>query len=144
MSYTKNQVEESSGLDARLVQYYTERQILTPGVDLGEGRGKVRKYSRKNVVEAGIIKYLADYGMTVSRVREIMAKVKGYILFKRLFSSKGELVKSVDSGQRVLLTVYDMREVELKQMGSAIKKIEVSISGHRSALIIDITEGLKV
>lgn len=143
MSYTKNEVGRASGLSPRLVQYYTERQVLTPGVDLGEGRGKVRRYSKKNVVEAGIIKHLADYGMTVSRVREIMAKVKNFMMFRRLFSAEGELVRNVGNDWRVLLAIYDMREVEFKQVGSAIEKIEVAMPGHRSVMIIDITEVFK-
>lgn len=143
MSYTKNEVGRISGLSPRLVQYYSERGILIPGVESGEGRGKVRRYSKQNVVEAGIIKHLADYGMTVGRVREIMAKVKDFMLFRRLFSEEGELVRNVGSDWRVLLAVYDQNEVEIKQIGSAIKKFEVAMSGHRSGLIIDITEVLK-
>ena len=143
MSYTRNEIGEVSGLSPRLVQYYTERQVLTPGVDLGEGRGKVRRYSKQNVVEAGIIKHLADYGMTVSRVRELMAKVKNFMLFRRLFSAEGELVKNVGGDFGGFLAIYDMRKVELKQVGSAIKKFDVAMPGHRSVLIIDITESLK-
>lgn len=82
MGFTKKQVSEITNLPLRLVQYYTERNLVTPEVDLGEGKGRTRKYSRKNLVEFGIIKSLTEYGMAFGNVKAVMNLLKTPLLQK--------------------------------------------------------------
>jgi DNA-binding transcriptional MerR regulator len=63
--FTKKQVAEITGLGSRLVQYYTEEGVVTPEIDRGEGRGRVRRYSKNNLYEFVIIKHLTEYGLTL-------------------------------------------------------------------------------
>lgn len=63
--FTKKQVEEITGLAPRLVQFYTEEGVVTPEIDRGEGRGRVRRYSKNNLYEFVIIKHLTKYGLTL-------------------------------------------------------------------------------
>ena len=72
MSFTKKQCSEISDLSLRAIQYYTERSIVTPEVSLGEGRGNVRKYSEKNLLEFSIIRVLTSYGMDLKTIRTVL------------------------------------------------------------------------
>jgi DNA-binding transcriptional MerR regulator len=81
--FTKNQVNEITGLSARLVQYYTERGIIRTEVDEGHGRGKIRRYSKKNVVEFAILKGLSDYGMTFSIIQNVFSLMRSALPIKQ-------------------------------------------------------------
>lgn len=71
--FTKREAADISQLPMRAVQYYTERGLLEPEVNLGEGKGSTRLYSRKNLVEMALIKRFSDYGMSFPNVRHIMS-----------------------------------------------------------------------
>ena len=49
-----------------------DRGLVIPAEDLGEGRGKVKRYSSKNLVDFFLIKELADWGMTVSKIKKVL------------------------------------------------------------------------
>lgn len=72
MGYTKKEVFEITGLPLRLVQYHTERGLVSPEIDPGEGRGGIRKYSKRNLVEFGVIKVLNEYRMSFGRIKTIL------------------------------------------------------------------------
>jgi DNA-binding transcriptional MerR regulator len=67
--FTKKDVFEIIGLPLRNIQYYTERNLVIPEHDLGEGKGKIRKYGKKNLIEFGVIKVLTDYGMAFAQIK---------------------------------------------------------------------------
>lgn len=70
--YTKKRIVEITGLSLRQVQFYTEQGVVTPEIDLGEGRGKTRLYSDHNLVQFMIIRGLMELGMTIGKVRPIL------------------------------------------------------------------------
>lgn len=92
--YAKKQVSEF--IPYRLVQYYTERGVVTPETDVGEGRGKMRRYSKKNLVEFGIINELAGYGVSFSNV------VKIFKLLRRFIPNHEGRFKSGKSKKRII------------------------------------------
>jgi DNA-binding transcriptional MerR regulator len=72
--YTQKQVAEITGLKSRLVKFYTEQGVVTPGVSSGAGRGTFRRYSEVNLIEFGIINQLTSYGITVHIIKDIFEK----------------------------------------------------------------------
>ena len=74
--FTKKQAHEITGLPLRSIQYYTERGVIVPEVDPGEGKGSKRLYSKKNLVEIGIIKCLSDYQLAFPVVKRVMGFLK--------------------------------------------------------------------
>lgn len=68
MSYTKKQVSEISGLSLRLVQFYTEEGLILPEKNTGKGRGNIRQYSKKSLLDFLVIAELENYGVTKSRM----------------------------------------------------------------------------
>lgn len=76
--FTKKQIAETAGLTPRQVQFYVEEGIITPDVDSGRGRGNVRKYSRKNLLEFMLVKTLSDYKIGISQIREILTYLRDH------------------------------------------------------------------
>lgn len=72
MSYTKKQVSEISGLSLRLVQFYTEEGLILPEKNTGEGRGNVRRYSKRSLIDFLVIKELANYGITKPKMKAFL------------------------------------------------------------------------
>ena len=113
IGYTKNQVHDLTGLSARLVQYYTERGIISPEIDEGLGRGKVRRYSKKNVVEFAILKGLSDYGMTFSIIENVFSLMRSYLPIRQddvMSIDKEDIIgkwKTFKNGAYIVLYMVD-------------------------------------
>ena len=80
--FTKKQAADITGLPLRSIQYYTERVILEPEVDSGEGKGSKRLYSKKNLVELAVIKCLADYQVAFPVVKRVMDLLKNPLPYR--------------------------------------------------------------
>jgi hypothetical protein len=78
-SYIKKEISEITGLAPRLVQFYTDEGLITPEVDKGAGRGKVRRYSIKNLFEFALIKELKDYGINIATLKSILGFIRKYL-----------------------------------------------------------------
>ncbi|NNF99250.1 MAG: MerR family transcriptional regulator [Desulfobacteraceae bacterium] len=91
--YTKKEVAELTALTPRLVQFYTERGVVKPHVDDGSGRGKVRRYSTNNLIEFGVIRQLVEFGITVSKISDILnllREIKPNRPVKRTWDGSGQ------------------------------------------------------
>ena len=73
-SYTKKQIVSKTGLTPRQVQLLTEEGIISREKmeDLGIGRGKVRRYSKDNLLEFLLCKELLGYGIRLNVIEYIM------------------------------------------------------------------------
>jgi len=74
--YTRKQISEILDMPERAINYYTERNMVIPEIDKGYGRGKVRRYSKQNIVEIGILKQLAGYGLSFKVVDTIFSQLR--------------------------------------------------------------------
>jgi len=74
--FTKKESAEISELSMRAVQYFTERGLVEPEVDPGEGKGSTRLYSRKNLLELSIIRAMTMYGMSFHVIKRLMSLLK--------------------------------------------------------------------
>jgi len=70
--YTKRQLADLTGLLGRQVQFYFDEGIVGSVAGTGGVRGRALRFSEEQVAELFIIKELADYGMTVRRVKQIV------------------------------------------------------------------------
>ncbi|MCD6272920.1 MAG: MerR family transcriptional regulator [Deltaproteobacteria bacterium] len=69
MSYTKKQISDISGLSLRLVQFYTEEKLILPEKTAKKGRGYVRKYSKRSLLDFLVIKELSNFGITKPKIK---------------------------------------------------------------------------
>jgi DNA-binding transcriptional MerR regulator len=63
------------GLQRRAIQFYTKEGVIKP-LSGGGIRGQACIYSRENMIEFGIIKQLAAFGMTVQKIKKIISELK--------------------------------------------------------------------
>jgi DNA-binding transcriptional MerR regulator len=128
-SWTRKETAELlDKMPARTVQFYSEQPGLLPDLERYVGRGKVRKYSRNDLVTLKVIKELVFYGMTVGKISAIFNtwrslyqdwwdkddKEEGFLIVHRLL------------GEREGIAVEFRHESKLDWQGV------------RSALVIDI------
>lgn len=71
-SFTRMEVSRLTKLDSRLIKFYTDENIIIPEIDEGKGRGRVRRYSARDVGEFALIKRLVSYGMTLKTIRHFL------------------------------------------------------------------------
>ena len=74
--YTKSQAAEATGLPPRMVQFYTEEGLVVPEVENRPGRGRVRKYSQKNLLEFLVLEELHKYKLAISGMGLVMAALR--------------------------------------------------------------------
>lgn len=71
-TYTRKEiVERIPSLTHRQIQFYTEEGVVKP-VETKTGRGNARIYSEENLKEFAIIGHLAQLGMNISVIREVL------------------------------------------------------------------------
>jgi len=76
MNFTKKQITEITGLTPRLIQFYTEEGLVLPEKDSGQGRGNVRRFSRRSLLDFLIIAELVTYNITKKRIGRILTYLK--------------------------------------------------------------------
>lgn len=65
--YKTSEVCEILGLERSTIQYYCDREIITP-VKEASGRGSYRQFSPRNVVEIAISKHLVESGIPLKEL----------------------------------------------------------------------------
>jgi DNA-binding transcriptional MerR regulator len=85
--YNQKKITEKTGLTPRQIQFYSEQGVVTPEVDLGEGRGKARVYSEHNMIQFLIIKNLADLGMPISKIKPFLRYIEQHPIIKQYEAS---------------------------------------------------------
>lgn len=73
--YIRKEAADITQIPARTIQYYTDREFVTPEVAAPTGRGTTRRYSLKNLVELSIVKELSGHGYTLEKIGVIMEVV---------------------------------------------------------------------
>ena len=76
MGYTKKQISDISGLLPRLVQFYTEAGLVLPEETEKKGRGYVRKYSRRSLLDFLVIKELSNFGITKPKIKLFLEYIR--------------------------------------------------------------------
>lgn len=72
--YTKKEVERITKIPLRRIQFYTESGIILVN-NSNTGRGVARNYSKDDIIKLLIIKSLWGYGITISKVRDILKQI---------------------------------------------------------------------
>lgn len=67
--FTNKDVAGVIGINPRLVQYYTNQGVIVPAVGGGK-RGQSWTYSKEHLIEFGIIKEMAGYGMPLQKIKD--------------------------------------------------------------------------
>lgn len=110
--HTRKQISKILDMPERVIHYYTETKIVVPEIDEGHGRGTVRKYSKKNMVELGILKQLAGYGVAFKTVENIFSLLRCPIP-----SVEHEILKQLDDvARKKVENFYSLLRITAKDM----------------------------
>jgi len=71
-TFTNKQISDITGLSPVQIQFYTKEGVVIPAAGGGK-RGQTYRYSKKDLIDFGIIRELLTYGMTIQKIREIVA-----------------------------------------------------------------------
>ena len=139
---TKKSIAERTGLSLRAVQYYTERGVVIPDINTGEGRGNVRLYGPHDLMEFSIIKVLRDYGIEFSYLKKIMDHISAM-----MFPDLGEISpyrkhKAMKSEGGPYIAIYRLSNGQISPdepvMGTLEDVVKYKKKGFSSVLIISI------
>lgn len=103
---SRKQVAEKLGISGRTVWFYTEQGIVTPAIHNPKGKGTTRLYSTKNVLELAVARKLADQGLKLELIRDIMRS--GRLRASNDGFDPWDPGKEIDpEGRRFFLLIYD-------------------------------------
>lgn len=140
--YTRKQISEILDMPERMIHYYTETKVVVPGIDKGHGRGTVRRYSKRNIVELGILKQLAGYGIAFKTVENIFSLLRFPIPNKGI--AKIDMINQWEGFKaNTYIVLYQMDDGKFKHEMSFGIPLEAALSKNRvddsgSVLIINI------
>ncbi|MEG3586624.1 MAG: MerR family transcriptional regulator [Actinomycetota bacterium] len=116
-SFSGTKVTEIVGITYRQLDYWTRTELVVPSIDKGEGSGRRRRYSYKDLLELRVIKNLIDGGIKVEKIRKI---------FEFLKDSLDEDVTQVNlviSGNKTVLVQSGDELVDLLKQGQGVLNI---------------------
>jgi DNA-binding transcriptional MerR regulator len=84
----------------RNIEFWAAEGLVVPDVEVSQGRGKPNKYSKRNLVEFGMIELLSRMGVSLERIRHILE-----ILRKGEWNPPGDPFPSLpkDSAKKAIL-----------------------------------------
>jgi len=71
-AFSRKQVGKLLGISDRTIWFYTEEGIVTPEIANPKGKGTTRLYSPKNVMEIAVARKLAEHGLKLELVRDVL------------------------------------------------------------------------
>ena len=136
--YIRKKVEEITGIPARRIQFYTDSGLISLE-DRHTGRGRERKYTKRNLLELLIIKELSRLKVELSQIRWIVSEAPKkvdpeYFDVERILTSKGGYYLFVyEDG----IPFYSRQKdrVSLKRSD----KVDLDMRNHSSAIVINVS-----
>ena len=143
--FTRKQIAKILDMPERTINYYTERKVVIPEIDEGQGRGAVRRYSKKNIFELGIVKQLAGYGLAFKVVENIFSLLRFPTLNKdkTKIDRRGIIVQWETLETDTYINLYQTDDGSFKYEMSFGMSVEAALNKDRmkdsgSVLIINI------
>lgn len=116
-SFPGTKVTEIVGITYRQLDYWTRTELVVPSIDKGEGSGRRRRYSYKDLLELRVIKNLIDGGIKVEKIRKIFEFLKDGL------EEDVTKVNLVISGNKTVLVQSGDELVDLLQKGQGVLNI---------------------
>ena len=116
-SFSGTKVTEIVGISYRQLDYWTRTELVVPSIDKGEGSGRRRQYSYKDLLELRVIKNLIDGGIKVEKIRKIFEFLKDGL------DEDVTQVNLVISGNKTVLVQSGDELVDLLKQGQGVLNI---------------------
>ena len=116
-AFSGTKVTEIVGITYRQLDYWTRTELVVPSIDKGEGSGRRRQYSYKDLLELRVIKNLIDGGIKVEKIRKIFEFLKDGL------DEDVTQVNLVISGNKTVLVQSGDELVDLLKQGQGVLNI---------------------
>ena len=117
MSFSGKKVTEIVGISYRQLDYWTRTELISPSIEKGEGSGRRRRYSYKDLLELRGIKNLIDGGIKGEKIREIFEYLKENL------DQDVTKVNLVISGNKTVLVKSGDELIDILQKGQGVLNI---------------------
>jgi DNA-binding transcriptional MerR regulator len=78
--FRTKEVAQILGITERTIRFYLEEDLVHP--ELGDlGRGKVRRYTRRDIILFSFIRELANHGFKIVRIAHLLETLKNYSFY---------------------------------------------------------------
>lgn len=74
--YYKSEAAKKTGLESRLIQFYTEKLGIEPDIARPKKKGSNRKYSRENLIEFLLVSEFRKYNLNLVAIGKILKFVR--------------------------------------------------------------------
>ena len=132
-TYIRKEVEELTSVPARRIQFYTENGVLSVD-ELRTGRGRERKYSRKNILELLVVNELAKMKVEFAEIRRIVNK-----LAKEYAPTFFDIDRLTNCKGGHYIHIYENGEIHFIKQKTTGGKVWVNMEGQLSVLIVNVT-----
>ncbi len=116
-SYSGKKVTEIVGISYRQLDYWTRTELVVPSIEKGEGSGRRRRYSYKDLLKLRVIKNLIDGGIKVEKIRKIFDYLKDGL------AEDVTKVNLVISGNKTVLVQSGDELVDILKKGQGVLNI---------------------
>ncbi len=113
--YTTGEIAKLCGVSVRTVQYYDDREILTPS-ELSEG-GR-RLYTESDLKRMHVICFLREAGLPINSISKLFAEEKPESIISILLEQQEQVVQEELSERQAQLDLIEGIKRELKEIDS--------------------------
>ena len=128
-NFNSKMVRRIVGVSLRQIQYWDEQGFIRPSVKLAEGRGTQRLYSFSDLVQLKVIKDLADYGLSLQKIRRCLSYLRRSFpetpqpLTSLRYLTDGEKLFVLTSDKNKILDVMDRQFVFSLGIGNLVREL---------------------
>jgi len=153
--YSAAAAREIVGVSQRRLDYWAEREIVTPSIRAAAGKGSERRYSFDDLVKLALVKRLRAAGLSLQKIQkglEVMRKrwpKKDPLLDEMLatdgstfFRVKWNQVEDILANGQLLLSVVAVGRIrqDVRESVLRISEIEVPTRGRRAASAVGLSQ----
>jgi len=106
-SYSRKEVAKILKITDRTVWFYTEQGCVKPEIDNPKGKGTTRLYSAKNIMEIAVARKLAEHGLKLEVIRQIMNMPRILAARDNFDPWNPTAQKAEAEGRRYFLDIFD-------------------------------------
>lgn len=154
--FSTQAVARITGVTPRQLDYWADTEFIVPSVQVGAGRGRVRRYGFADLVQVKVAKRLGDAGISLQKMRKAVATLRSLVpavdspLSHFNLISDGQEIYVASNEQQLLAISKDIGQFywrlkvedlvsELRQTVSELTQTEettVTVAGKRYSAII--------
>jgi DNA-binding transcriptional MerR regulator len=106
--FLTKEVAQVLGVTQRTLRFYLEEELVHP--ELGDlGRGKVRRYTRRDIILFSFIRELATHGLKIGKIKGILDLLKVHAFYSDPDANNPQ---DLENPNKEWIDFLDMRELE--------------------------------